>query len=126
VFTQHYEYRSVVGEPFTPKGERGPGALEGFVRERLPPAQLDAAAMAGRIDAWWPTLFSIDPKPRPVATVAYTMQLLADPAALAAEEPLAFRAKMLSLGDGFFVELRELWSGGRCVALNPQTFAILV
>ena len=65
-------------------------------------------------------------KPRPVATVAFTMQMLTDPSMLSAAEPLAYRARMLSLADGFFVELRELWSGDRCIALNPQTFAILV
>jgi hypothetical protein len=124
VFTQHYEYRSSVGNPFTPRGERG--LLEGFVREKTPLPHLDAASMAGRIDAWWPTLFTLDPKPRPLATVAFTMQLLADPSTLSADEPLAYRAKMLSLGAGFFVELRELWQSDLCVALNPQTFAILV
>ena len=122
-FAQHYEHRSALGAPFTPKGESA--KCEGWIRERAPLPTLDAAAMAGRIDAWWPTLFSLDPRPRPVATVAFTMQLLADPSTLPADAPLAYRARMLSLGDGFFVELRELWAGDRCVAINPQTFAIL-
>ena len=30
-----------------------------------------------------------------------------------------------ALGEGFFVEFRELWSDGELVALNQQTFAMI-
>jgi hypothetical protein len=32
---------------------------------------------------------------------------------------------MIAQADGFFVEFRELWSGGTLVALNQQTFALI-
>jgi hypothetical protein len=51
--------------------------------------------------------------------------LLVEPTDLDASERLFHRARMESLTDGFFVELRELWSGDVCVAMNQQTFAVL-
>jgi len=121
-FAAHYEYRVVAGVPFAGGRE---AICEGYVRERTPPPRYDAPAIIGLLDAWWPTLFSIDEKPRPLGTIGFTAQILADPASLPVEEPLRYRARMEALGDGFFVELRELWSGGRPVAMNQQTFAII-
>ena len=69
-------------------------------------------------------MFSAVP-PRPCATVSFTGELLCDPASLPPSEPLAYRARMGGLYEGFFVELRELWLGSTLVALNQQTFAIL-
>jgi len=119
-FTQHYEYRAA-GAVFARGTEP---VIDGFIRERVPLARLDAPALVGRLDAWWPTLFSISP-PRPVATISFVAEILVDPATLPPEEPLRYRARMAALSDGFFVELRELWAGDRVVALNQQTFAIL-
>ena len=124
LFTQHYEYRPTAGGP------RGFGAIgaayaEGWVRERATLARLDAAALVGRLDAWWPTLFALDGMPRPVATISFTAQILVDPATLAPGEPLRYQARMAALHEGFFVELRELWRGEQVIALNQQTFAIL-
>ena len=90
----------------------------------MPLERLDAPALVGRLDAWWPTLFIIG-SPRPVATISFVAELLVEPATLPPTEPLRYRARMAGLHDGFFVELRELWSGDRVVALNQQTFAIL-
>jgi hypothetical protein len=119
-FATHYEYRS--DEP--PFAVSGAPRVAGWVRERQPLLRLDAPALIGRLDAWWPTLFHIA-APRPVATVSFVAELLADPATLRADEPLRYRARMAALHDGFFVELRELWHGDRVVALNQQTFAII-
>jgi hypothetical protein len=124
-FAAHYEYRSHAS-PFPASGEAPPAIpeIDGWVRERAPLGRLDAPALIARLDAWWPTLFSID-RPRPVATISFVAQVLADPAALPAGEPLRYRARMAALHDGFFVELRELWRGDAVVALNQQTFAII-
>jgi acyl-CoA thioesterase len=115
-FAQHYEYRDAGSTP---------SSVEGWIREAQPPAQLDAAALVGRLDAWFPTLFHLEGAPRPCATVSFTAEFLADPASLPGEEPLRYRARLAGMNDGFFVELRELWQGDRPVALNQQTFAIL-
>ncbi|HEX8951106.1 MAG TPA: thioesterase family protein [Polyangia bacterium] len=119
-FTRHYEYRSAA-----PAFARGEPLVDGFIRERVPLPRLDAPALVGRLDAWWPTLFALDGAPRPVATISFTAEILVDPATLAAAEPLRHRARLVAMHEGFFVELRELWDGERVVALNQQTFAIL-
>lgn len=97
----------------------------GYVRERLKLGRRDAASMLALLDAWWPTLFSIDDKLRPMATSSFVAELLVDPSRLDADERLFHTARMASLANGFFVELRELWSGDTCVAMNQQTFAVL-
>jgi Acyl-CoA thioesterase N-terminal domain/Acyl-CoA thioesterase C-terminal domain len=115
-FAQHYQYRDAGSTQ---------QAVQGWIGETEPLERLDAAALVARLDAWWPTLFYLEGAPRPVATVSFTCELLADPATLPAGEPLRYRAVMAGMNEGFFVELRELWQGGRPVALNQQTFAIL-
>jgi hypothetical protein len=120
-FAQHYEFRSL-GPPFGPTSE---ARASGFVRERVPLAQLDAPALIARLDAWWPTLFLAEGKRRPIATVSFVAEILIDPASLVPTEPLRHRAQMAGSHEGFCVELRELWQGERLVALNQQTFAVL-
>lgn len=121
-FTQHYEYRSHAG---LPTGTPGAGRIDGFVREAVTLAAVDAPALIGRLDAWWPTLFHAEGRIRPASTVSFVAELLIDPATLPPDEPLRYRARLGALHDGFFVEFRELWRGERLVALNQQTFAII-
>ncbi len=122
VFTAHLEYRSVGARPFAEGEQGGP---RGFVRLREPPARLDAPTMMALLDAWWPAIFAIEGRPRPVATVSFTAELLAAPAELAPDVPLFYTGRVVAVREGFFVEFRELWSEGRLVALNQQTFAVL-
>jgi hypothetical protein len=81
--------------------------------------------MIALLDAWWPTLWSIDRVYRPMATISFVGQLLVDPARIDASQRLFHRARMGALVDGFFVELRELWSDDVCVATNQQTYVIV-
>jgi hypothetical protein len=120
-FAVHYEYRSL-GPPFGPTDE---ARADGFVRERAPLARIDAPALIARLDAWWPTLFLVEGRLRPMATVSFVAELLVDPASLAPAEPLRYRARLAGLHEGFCVELRELWQGEQLVALNQQTFAVI-
>ncbi len=62
-----------------------------------------------------------------MATVGYTLQLVADLAGLDAASPLLFRSKCLAIDDGYLLEQRELWrpDDGRLVALNAQTFVVI-
>lgn len=122
VFTRHLEYRPTGPLPFT--GGEVP-EVHGYVRMRSTPTRLDGPALIGLLDAWWPALFSIESTPRMMATVCFTAQLLAPPGALDPEAPLFHTARIAGLRDGFFVELRELWSGDKLVAMNQQTFAVL-
>jgi len=119
-FAAHYEHRTLL--PFTALPEP---VCEGWIRERTPLSRVDAPAMIGRLDAWWPTAFSISPDRRPTATISFTAELLADPTAIDPSQPLRYRARMAAFHEGFFVELRELWLGERPVALNQQTFVLI-
>jgi len=121
-FARAYEYRSTGPMPFS-SGKLAETA--GYIRERIPPPVRDAASMIGLLDAWWPTLFSLDETFRAVATISFTAELMSDPRPLDPEERLFYRSKMASLADGFFVELRELWRGEEIVGMNQQTFAVL-
>lgn len=122
VFARHYEYRSSGPLPFA-GGERP--FVTGWIRERERPRVLDEAAVVGLLDAWWPTTLSLETKPRATVTVGYTMQMVKSPRTLDPSVPLFYRAHGMGGGDNFFVEMRELWSGGEVVALNQQTFAML-
>jgi hypothetical protein len=122
-FAAHYEYRSSEPLPFV--AATGKPSAHGWVRERAPLARVDAPALVARLDAWWPALFNFDGRPRPMATVSFVAELLADPATLPPDEPLRYQSRMATLNDGFCVELRELWRGERVIALNQQTFAII-
>jgi hypothetical protein len=121
-FARFYEYRPIGPAPFTGGAEP---VASGWIREKSRPERLDAAALIGRLDAWWPALFAVSSRPRASATVAFTAELLCDPAALPAGEPLFYRAHVAALREWMFVELRELWHEDRLVAMNQQTFALL-
>ncbi len=120
-FAQHYEHRNLGPLP----GSLGQSAETlGFIREREPLARFDAPALIGRLDAWWPALFSVGTM-RPMATVSFTAELFCDAERLAPEQPLLHRARVVALREGYFLEERELWSGGQVVALNQQTFSVI-
>jgi len=122
VFAGHYEYRPVGPLPFSSAAEP---VASGYVRAKQPQARLDAPAILAYLDTYWPAYFSIVGMPSAMATVNYTAELLADPGALASDEPLFHTGRLIAHAGGFMVELRELWSGSLLVALNQQTFAVI-
>ncbi|MDF2691729.1 MAG: TesB-like acyl-CoA thioesterase 1 [Labilithrix sp.] len=122
VFAEKYEYRSTGPLPFAGGTD---AAAEGWLREKVTPSVIDEAAIAGLLDAWWPSVFAIESGPRGVATVGYTMQMLVDPRTLDPGEPLFYRGRGVAAGGSLFIEMRELWSGDTVVAMNQQTFALL-
>jgi hypothetical protein len=122
VFTHHFEYRSTGPLPI---GGATEAVTEGWIRAAHAPSIVDEAVIVGLLDAWWPTTRSVEEVQRPVATAGYTMQLLVDPRELSPEEPLFYRGRGVASADNYFVEMRELWSGDRVVAMNQQTFAVL-
>lgn len=119
-FSQHFEYRPFGPMPFTGAAEP---VSTGWIRARVASRGVGAAELVALCDAWWPAAFSIERAPRPIATVAYTMQCLLGGRVLPADAPLLHRARVIASAQGFFVELRELWTeAGELVALNQQTF----
>lgn len=120
VFTQHYAFRNVGAPPFS---RHARAETDGFIIEREAPDALDAAAIVGLLDAWWPAAFSSSTAPIGAVTTSFAAQFIADPASLDGRAPLRYRARAVAATEGFSVEFRELWSGDSLVALNQQTFA---
>ena len=121
-FARMYEFRSTGPYPFS-AGDRSEAA--GWVRLRRP-VPLGAPEILGLLDSFWPASFARESAPRPMATIAFTAELLADPALLSATEPLFYRAAAVAAHQGYLVELRELWTAqGELIALNQQTFVII-
>ncbi|MBC8068078.1 MAG: thioesterase family protein [Deltaproteobacteria bacterium] len=119
-FARHFEYRLVGPFPFSGAAEP---TVTGWVRPRAAPAKLGAAEVVAIADAWWPAVFSTERGPRPIATIAFTLQSMLGDRELPGDEPLLHRASSPAAGDGFFVEHRELWTAdGELVAMNEQTF----
>ena len=122
-FIRHFELRSTGPQPFAGGSEP---VAEGFVRAEPPPKVLGAAEIVAYVDAWWPATFSVDAAPRPMATVAFTMQYFPADQPLDPDRPLRYRSRALATHDGYVMEMRELWTeDGRLVALNEQTFVMI-
>lgn len=123
-FAQHFEYRLTGPAPFTGGTE---GVVDAWIRPRAASTLRDAAFFACGVDAAWPTLFSREEAPRPMATIAFTFQpFLANLAGVDPSAPWFHRARLAAATDGYVVEFRELWSHtGKLLALNQQTFVII-
>jgi len=122
-FTRFFDLRSVGPLPYS--GSPQPIA-SGWIRPKEPGPGRGAAYIAACADAWWPATFATDSAPRPVGTLAYTLELLGTCEGLDPEAPLFHRARVVAGGDGYIVEFRELWGeDGRLIALNQQTIALI-
>ena len=119
-FAQHFEYRIVEGLP-------GNGARRtlGWIRARNPGADHDAAYLAAMIDAWFPVAL-VRLGPRPMATIAFTLDIAAGAETVDPTEPLLYRGIAPVCSHGYALETRELWTAdGRLLAINHQTFVII-
>ena len=123
-FTQYFEYRL---NDFIPFSGSSTARTLGWVRpKQCGDAISPAAFLAAMSDTWWPTLYTRGTQPMAVATVAFTLQILAAQEPIDPAVPLAFRGHGWVLHEGYCVEQRELWSeDGQLLALNQQTFAII-
>lgn len=121
-FAQHFDYRLVEGAPLS----GGAARCIGWIRPRIPSGLRDAGYLAALVDAWYPAAMVRMPQMRPIATIAFTLDLLGDLAGLDPEAPLLYRGTVPVCADGYFLETRELWGeDGRLVAINQQTFAVI-
>lgn len=117
-FTQHYEYRTREGAPFS--GREAIAA--GWVRRRQE-APVDVPEFMGYLDAWWPTILVPQRAPRPAATVSFSIQLLDHQPG---PPPFFHAARLIEARDGYATEYREMWAAdGRLLALNQQTFVVI-
>jgi len=121
-FAQHFEYRVIEGLPTA----GGRGDALGWIRPRAPGEARGASFLAAAIDAWWPCAMNRLPTFRPMATLAFTLDVVGELAGADRDAPLLYRASAPVCTDGYARETRELWTAdGRLVAVNHQTFAII-
>ena len=122
-FTHHFEFRPLPPFPFSGGDE---AKTLGWIRPRDPGPARDAAYLAALIDTWWPALLTRLPAPRPLATIAFTFQVVGGSAGLDPAAPLLLRATDVACRGGYVVEQRELWGeDGRLCALNQQTIVLI-
>ncbi len=120
-FAPNFEYRVIDGLPTS-----GSPQCLGWLRPRLPGGLRDAGHIASVIDAWWPVALNRLPAMRPMATIVYSLDIVAGIAGLDPEAPMIYRATAPVLADGYCLETRELWGeDGRLIAINHQTLAII-
>ncbi|HEX4512902.1 MAG TPA: thioesterase family protein [Polyangiaceae bacterium] len=120
-FLQHFELRVVSGIPFSGAAE---AAVDGWVRFRDPGDVPRPIALTALVDGWFPTVLPVISEMRPFGTIAFAAHLF--DRAWKLDEPLRHRARLVSSQDGYFVELRELFTpSGELCAINQQTFAVI-
>jgi acyl-CoA thioesterase len=124
-FAQHFEHRVVEAASTSTSGPGGAPRSLGWIRPKDAGAARDAAYIAAMADAWWPAA-AVRLAGRPMATIAYTLEIVGSVDGLDPAAPLIYRAVVPVCADGYFVETRELWGeDGRLIAINHQTFAVI-
>jgi hypothetical protein len=119
-FAQHFEYRIVDGFPFS----GGEAFTEGWVRLRDPGDVPPWIALVTMVDAWFPSVFPSLATPRPFGTISFAAHLFDH--GWRPTEPLFNRSRLVASQQGYFAELRELFSErGELCAINQQTMAII-
>ncbi|NUP06922.1 MAG: thioesterase family protein [Polyangiaceae bacterium] len=122
-FAKHYEFRNTGPLPFAGGKE---ALAHGWVRPRNVGGPCDAAWVAACADGWWPALFTVEQAPRPMATVAYTLDVVGSLEGLDPTAPLFHVGRVSAMNGGYFVETRELRSEtGALVGINQQTFVVV-
>jgi len=127
-FMEYLEIRPISGIPFQAAEV---DETRGWVRPRGTVARIDASVVCALADAWWVSVMARLDRPRPVATIGFTLDLPFDPADLQRDddgqiEALFHRGRSMAARDGFTVEVRELWTrAGRLVSWNTQTVAVI-
>ena len=120
-FARHLEYRMVRGVPFS--GETQP-FTEGWVRFLEPGNVPRAIALVALVDAWFPSALPVLTAMRPFGTISFAAHFFEREWSLA--EPLFHRSRLLGSQQGYFVELRELFTPrGELCAVNQQTMAVI-
>lgn len=123
VFAQHFEYRPTGPYPYS---SHATAEAAGYVRTRAQASRFDAAFVAAHADAYWLAAMATFDRPRPAATVAFTLHMQGTLDAASAAEPLFHRATSLSSIGGYASETRELFtSKGTLLAINHQLIAII-
>lgn len=123
VFARHFEYRPVGPPPFM--GADEPTA-SGWLRPRARAERRDDAYLTSLADVWWLAGAAVFEGPRPFATIAFSLELLAPVDDLPLDTPFFHRAVAPAASEGYVSEYRELWApDGRLLALNHQVMVVI-
>jgi acyl-CoA thioesterase len=123
-FASNFEWRFTGALPFSGSAH---ATSAGWIRAKNPGPARDAAYIAALADVFWPSILSIWTAPRPIGTIAFTLEIITPFDALTdPDAPLLHKGHVITTRGGYMVEMRELWShDGKLVALNQQTIAII-
>lgn len=127
-FTVHLEMRPISGIPY--QGAASDQTM-GWVRPAGPIERIDASVVTAMADAWWVSVMARLDRPRPAATVGFTLDLPGDPSILQRDadgrmEALFHRGRSVAAREGYTVEVRELWTqAGQLISWNTQTVAVI-
>jgi hypothetical protein len=81
-------------------------------------------ALVALTDAWFPSVLPVITAMRPFGTISFAAHLFERDWSL--EEPLYHRSRLVGSQQGYFVEIRELFTPrGELCAINQQTMAII-
>ena len=121
-FSQHFEYRPVMGLPFSGSAPEA----SGWLRPRIPPQTRDAALVTALADAWWICEMVTMTTPRPAATMSFALDLHTPLSEIDPSAPIFHHGKALARTNGYASEVRTLWSeDGRLLAVNRQLVVII-
>jgi acyl-CoA thioesterase len=115
-FTQYFDFRPVVGDPWFTQAERG---LSGGWMRLLESRKLDAPLVAALADAWPPAVFPVASGPVFAPTIELTVHFRGD---LPADGEWVLGVFESRVGrDGFFEEDGTLWTrSGELIAQSRQ------
>ena len=122
-FFQHLAVRPIQGYP----GQQDPTATTlGWLRLIDENHTADAAWLAAMTDAWWTMSQVGTDGRRPVATVSFHTDLIADPTALDPSDYLLHVGRTYGARAGYVSESRELWTRqGTIAARMSQVVAVI-
>lgn len=127
-FTAHLEMRPITGIPYSGADS---DETRGWIRPRGPVERVDAAVVTALADAWWVSVMARLDRPRPAATVGFSLDLPSDPSFLLRDaegrmEALFHRGHSVTAREGFTIEVRELWTQtGQLLSWNTQTVVVI-
>ena len=127
-FTAHLEMRPITGLPYSGADS---DETRGWIRPRGPVERVDASVVTALADAWWVSVMARLDRPRPAATLGFTLDFPSDPSCLERDadgrmQALFHRGHSVAARDGFTVEVRELWTRtGQLVSWNTQTVVVI-
>lgn len=127
-FTAHLEMRPITGIPYSGADS---DETRGWIRPRGPVERVDAAVVTALADAWWVSVMARLDRPRPAATVGFSLDLPSDPSCVLRDAEgrmaaLFHRGHSVTAREGFTIEVRELWTQtGQLLSWNTQTVVVI-